>query len=67
MNKQLWHSPDGPQNRVMEGNIEENTRSLIISYEKTEKVIKSMKNEKAAGPDDLCQELFKYGGRKFVN
>ena len=38
-----------------------------ISDEELEQSLKSMKNRKAAGPDGLNSELFKYGGPNLSN
>jgi len=38
-----------------------------ISYEELEQSLKSMKNRKAAGPDGLNSELFKYRGPVLSN
>ena len=66
--KNLWYT-NSPQN----DNDEQETTSTPsagvdeISDEELEQSLKSMKNRKAAGPDGLNSELFKYGGPVLSN
>jgi hypothetical protein len=66
--KNLWCT-NSPQNDNAEPQTTSTPSTEIdeISDEELERSLKSMKNRKAAGPDGLNSELFKYGGPVLSN